>query len=184
MKKKIKNKTAPGLNYTTTQLTVLVVLRVLIGWHFLYEGIAKALNPYWSSAGFLLESKGILSGLATSIVASPAALKIVDFLNIWGLIAIGLGLIAGCLTRVASISGIVLLFLYYAFNPPFIGYSYSTPVEGSYLIINKNLIEICALFVLMLFPTGTIIGLDRLIFIKKKPEKRVLKMLLGLEGFK
>jgi len=156
--------------YTTTQLTALVVLRVFIGWHFLYEGMVKVLNPYWSSAGFLLETKGILSGLATSIAANPAALRVVDFLNMWGLIAIGLGLIAGCLTRIASISGIALLFFYYVFNPPFIGYTYSTPVEGSYIIVNKNLIEMCALFVLTIFPTGTIIGLDRLIFLKKKPE--------------
>jgi thiosulfate dehydrogenase [quinone] large subunit len=157
-------------SYTTTQLTSLVVLRILIGWHFLYEGIVKVLNPYWSSAGFLLETKGIFSGLATSIVASPAALGIIDFLNMWGLIVIGLGLIAGCLTRIASISGIALLFFYYVFNPPFIGYTYSAPVEGSYIIVNKNLIEMCALFVLTIFPTGTIIGLDRLIFMKKKPE--------------
>jgi len=157
-------------NYTSTQLTSLVVLRILIGWHFLYEGIVKVLNPYWSSAGFLLETKGIFSGLATSIVASSTVLGIIDFLNMWGLIVIGLGLIAGCLTRIASISGIALLFFYYVFNPPFIGYTYSTPVEGSYLIVNKNLIEMCALFVLTIFPTGTIIGLDRLIFLKKKPE--------------
>lgn len=157
-------------NYTTTQLTGLVVLRILIGWHFLYEGIVKVLNPYWSSAGYLLEAKGIFSGLATSIVANPGTLRAVDFLNKWGLILIGLGLIAGCLTRVAGISGIVLLFLYYMFNPPLIGYTYSTPVEGSYLIVNKNLIEMCALFVLTLFPTGIIIGLDRLIFIRKKPD--------------
>ena len=156
--------------YTTTQLTALVVLRVLIGWHFLYEGMVKVLNPYWTSAGFLLETKGILSGLATAIVASPGALRVVDFLNMWGLIAIGLGLIAGCLTRIASISGIAILFFYYIFNPPFIGYTYTTPVEGSYLIVSKNLIEMCALFVLTIFPTGTIIGLDRLIFLKKKPE--------------
>ncbi len=158
------------VNYTQIQLAALVILRVLIGWHFLYEGIAKLLNPYWSSAGFLLETKGIFSGLATSIVASPNALKVVDFINIWGLIAIGAGLIAGALTQIASIAGIVLLFLYYAFNPPFIGYTYTSPAEGSYLIINKIFIEMWALVVLTLFPTGKMIGLDRFIFIKKKPE--------------
>jgi thiosulfate dehydrogenase [quinone] large subunit len=157
-------------NYTQAQLTVLVVFRLLIGWHFLYEGIAKLLNPYWSSAGYLLETKGIFSGLATSIVSSPAALKIVDFLNVWGLIAIGAALMAGVLTRASSIVGIVLLLLYYIFNPPFIGYTYANPAEGSYLIINKILIEMWALLVLILFPTGKIIGLDRLIFYKKKPE--------------
>jgi thiosulfate dehydrogenase [quinone] large subunit len=156
-------------DYTSLQLTALVILRVVIGWHFLYEGIVKVLNPYWSSAGFLLETKGIFKGLATSIIASPGALRLVDFLNEWGLVLIGLGLIAGCLTRVASISGMVLLFFYYVFHPPFIGYTYTTPVEGSYLIVNKNLIELFALYVLTLFPTGSIIGLDRFIFFKRKP---------------
>ena len=46
------------------QLYGLVTLRVLIGWHFLYEGIAKLINPYWSSAAYLLDSKWIFSGLA------------------------------------------------------------------------------------------------------------------------
>jgi len=102
---KTKKKSENVLDYTTTQLTALVILRVVIGWHFLYEGIVKVLNPYWSSAGFFLEVKGIFKGLATSIVANPGALSFVDFVNKWGLILIGLGLIAGCLTRIASISG-------------------------------------------------------------------------------
>ncbi len=157
-------------NYTQAQLTVLVVFRLLIGWHFLYEGIAKLLNPYWSSAGYLLETKGIFSGLARSIVSSPAALKVVDFLNVWGLIAIGAALIAGVLTQASSIAGVVLLLVYYIFNPPFIGYTYTNPAEGSYLIINKVMIEMWALLVLIAFPTGKIIGLDRFIFFKKRPE--------------
>ena len=45
----------------------LVVLRVLIGWHFLYEGISKLINPYWSSAAYLLDSKWIFSGLAKQL---------------------------------------------------------------------------------------------------------------------
>lgn len=171
MSTKTKKRSENVSDYSTLQLTALVILRVAIGWHFLYEGIAKVLNPYWSSAGFLLETKGIFKGLATSIVANPGALSFVDFVNKWGLILIGLGLITGCLTRIASISGIVLLFLYYIFHPSFIGYAYTTPVEGSYLIVNKNLIELFALFVLTMFPTGKVIGLDRLIFIQKKPSQ-------------
>jgi thiosulfate dehydrogenase [quinone] large subunit len=154
--------------YSSIQLTALVALRVLIGWHFLYEGIVKVLNPYWSSAGYLLDTKWIFSGLARTIVSSPTALKMVDFLNEWALIAIGVALIAGFLTRIASISGVVLLFLYYIFHPPFIGYTYITPAEGNYLFVDKNLIEMCALFVLTLFPTGIAVGLDRFIFKKNK----------------
>jgi thiosulfate dehydrogenase (quinone) large subunit len=152
---------------THAQLAALVLLRVLIGWHFLYEGLVKVFNPYWTSAGFLMESKWILSGLFSAIVANPAALKIVDTMNAWGLIFIGFGLILGCLTRIAGYAGIALLALYYAAAPPFIGMSYSIPFEGSYLIVNKNLIELCALIVLMLFPTGTIIGLDKMVLMRK-----------------
>jgi len=95
--------------YTSLQLTVLVVLRFLIGWHLLYEGIAKLLNPNWSSAGFLMESKWILSGFSDWIISNSNLLNIVDFLNTWGLIAIGAGLIAGLFTRTAAISGAILL---------------------------------------------------------------------------
>lgn len=150
--------------YSNVQLVSLVFLRILIGWHFLYEGISKVVNPYWSSANYLLESKWIFSGLFTSIVANPAALKIVDFLNEWGLIAIGLGLIAGCFTRMATIAGIMLLLLYYVSTPPLVGLTYTIPTEGSYLLVNKNLIEMAALIVLALFPTGTLVGLDIFIF--------------------
>lgn len=153
-------------NYSAWQVTALVILRMMIGWHLLYEGISKLINPYWSSAGYLMESKWIFASWFQSIVANPTALKIVDFLNEWGLIAIGLGLIAGVLTQVATIAGIVLLLLYYFANPPFVGLTYSMPTEGSYLIINKTLIEAAALFVLAIFPTGRKIGFDSFLFKK------------------
>lgn len=156
-------------NCSNIQLSALVLLRIFIGWHFLYEGISKLLNPYWSSAGYLMESKWILSGIFKSIVASPVILKIVDYLNIIGLVAIGIALIIGFLGRTASISGIALLLLYYLSHPPF-GYEYTAPAEGSYIVIDKNLIEMCALFVLTMFPTSKIIGIDRLICRKHRPE--------------
>ena len=34
-----------GFQYSKLQLTLLVLLRVGIGWHFLYEGIAKLTSP-------------------------------------------------------------------------------------------------------------------------------------------
>ena len=45
-------------NYTTTQLSALVILRVLTGWYFLYEGVTKLLSPSWSAYGYLMDSKG------------------------------------------------------------------------------------------------------------------------------
>lgn len=150
--------------YTAFQTFTLVFLRMLIGWHFLYEGIAKLLNPYWTSAGYLSESKWLFSGWFTTITDNPTLLRIVDFLNIWGQIAIGAALIIGLLTTWTCIAGIFLLIIYYVCNPPFVGYSYTLPSEGSYLVVNKILIEMAALGILLAFPTGKIMGLDGLLF--------------------
>jgi len=152
-------------DYTPLQMTILVVLRFLIGWHLLYEGFSKLLIPNWTSFGFLQESKWILAGLAKWILAHDNVLSVVDFLNTWGLIAIGLGLIVGLFTRIAAISGAALLFVYYLNNPPLIGLEYTVPSEGSYLVVSKTLIESCALVLLAIFPTGTVFGLD--MFVRK-----------------
>lgn len=146
--------------FTACQLTALILLRFLIGWHLLYEGFSKLLIPNWSSFGFLQESKWILAGFARFVMEHEGVLRIVDFLNTWGLIAIGLGLIFGLFTKLASYCGAILLLLYYANNPPFIGLEYSVPTEGNYLVVSKTLIESAALVVLALFPTSNIFGLD------------------------
>ncbi len=147
-------------HFTALQLTSLVALRMLIGWHLLYEGFAKLMQPSWSSVGFLKESQWILSGFAEWIISSPAILAAVNTLNTWGLIAIGLGLILGLFARAAALAGALLLFLYYLNNPPLLGLEYAMPTEGSYLIVSKTLIEAAALFALFLFPTSAIVGLD------------------------
>ena len=149
--------------YSGSQLFGLVILRILIGWHFLYEGISKLVNPYWSSAAYLLDSKWIFSSLAERIVANPTLLEVTDSVNMWGLTIVGLSLLLGFMSRYGAIAGLVFILLYYIFAPPFIGLEYSKPGEGSYIIVNKNLIEACALYVLYLFPTSQLIGLDRLI---------------------
>jgi thiosulfate dehydrogenase [quinone] large subunit len=153
----------PGIVVNNIQLYGLVALRVLIGWHILYEGIAKLINPYWSSAAYLLDSKWIFSGWAESIVSDPTLLTISDYVNMWGLTLVGLCLVLGLYSRHAAIGGMVFILLYYLFAPPLLGLEYSRPGEGSYLIVNKNLIEACALFVLYTFPTSHLIGLDRLL---------------------
>jgi thiosulfate dehydrogenase (quinone) large subunit len=154
--------------YSNMQLFWLVALRVLIGWHFLYEGLVKVINPNWSSAGYLMDSQGLLAGFFQSMATNQTVLSVVDFMNMWGLVAIGLGLILGCFTRIALSGGIILLLFYYLSHPPFVGLKYGLPMEGSYLIVNKNLIEMAAMVVLFFFPTSKIVGVDRLIFKRKK----------------
>lgn len=156
------------MNYSRLQLISLTVLRVLVGWHLLYEGVSKLINPYWSSAAYLLDSKWLLSGVAETIVANPTLLSISDNVNMWGLTLIGTLLLLGLFTRHAAVVGAILVLLYYLFAPPFLGLEYSKPAEGSYLIVNKNLIEACTLWVLYVLPTSHIIGLDRFFKVTRK----------------
>ncbi len=155
------------------QIVTMFVLRILIGWHLLYEGFSKLLTPDWSSFGFLQESQWFLEGFAKWIISNGSILSMVDFMNTWGLIAIGVGLIIGLFTRTAAISGAILLLMYYFNNAPIIGIEYSIPAEGNYLIVSKTLIEAAALFVLAVFPTGSVLGLD--VFIVRLKNKQKLK---------
>ena len=99
-----------------------------------------------------------------NMAENPSVLNFVDFLNIWGLILIGISLMLGVFTRIGAIAGAVLLAFYYVSHPPFATLTYTAPSEGNYLVVNKTLIEMVALLVLFVFPSGKIMGLDRLIY--------------------
>jgi uncharacterized membrane protein YphA (DoxX/SURF4 family) len=147
------------------------LLRIIIGWHLLYEGIVKIFNPAWTSAHYLRESKWLFSGFFQWIAGNSTVLQIADFLNAWGLVIIGLFLFIGFFTRIASIAGALLLLLYYVANPPFV-YS-SIPTVNHFYIINYNLIEAFILIILATFPNNYLYGLHRFIyqFHSKKVEK-------------
>ncbi len=154
--------------FTTFQLTTLVLLRLMIGWQILYEGISKLIIPNWSSAGYLRESQWVLSGFSNWIISHDGVLQVVDLMNTWGLIAIGLGLILGLFARLAAIAGAALIFVYFLNSPPLLGLEYSLPADGNYLIFNKTLIEAVGLLILVAFPTSSIFGLDMFMLRFKK----------------
>lgn len=128
----------------------VTLLRFLVGWHFLYEGLWKLLSGSWSAEPYLSSSEWIAAKLFHTIAETPTLLKVVDLLNIWGLTLIGLALILGVAIRFASISGIVLLALYYLAHPPF-----TAPAGGeSHLLwIDRNVIEAFALAVICVIPS-------------------------------
>ncbi|MEN9920048.1 MAG: hypothetical protein RL662_2484 [Bacteroidota bacterium] len=158
--------------YSITQTCWLVALRLAIGWHFLYEGVVKFLNPKWSAYPYLLDSQGLLSDMFHAIAEDPSMLSLVNFINIYGLIAVGLGLMLGCFASMASIGGVIFLTFYYLSHPPFIGATYMLPTEGVYLWVDKTMIEAFALLVLFHFPTSYMIGFDRYIYPFMKSKKQ------------
>ncbi len=144
---------------TNVQGYALVLLRILIGWHFLYEGVIKAYNPSWTSRGYLLSASILKPFFAW--LASDSLISVIDNLNIIGLIAVGMSLLIGIKVKWGCIGGILLLMLYYMAHPPFPGLPQG-PSEGSYWVVNKNLIEMVALFVIYQFPLTTVFGLENL----------------------
>jgi thiosulfate dehydrogenase [quinone] large subunit len=144
-------------------MIAITVLRVVVGWHFLYEGLAKLTSPSWSAAGYLKQARGPFADMFKGLASQPNLLANADLITMWGLTIVGLLLILGLFTRLASLAGIGFILLFYLCNPPFIGYFYSIPTEGSYLIVNKNLVELCALAVIFTTGSGRFAGLDRIV---------------------
>ncbi|NJK87144.1 MAG: DoxX family membrane protein [Bacteroidales bacterium] len=154
------------LNRSVVKTIGLALLRIAIGWHFLFEGISKLFTPGWTSADFLQLSNWLFSGFFHWIADNPFILGITDLIVIWGIILIGLALFLGIFERIAAISGMVIILLFWLANPPLTGLDFGIPHEGNYLIVDKNLVEFFALFILLLFPSGKYFGIDH--FFRKK----------------
>jgi len=135
------------------EVLTVSVLRMAIGWHFFYEGVAKITAGGWSAQSYLANTTSFLSPFYHWLAASPA-IGIINWLNIIGLILIGLALFFGCFTRIAAVSGAVLLLLYYFAYPPY-GFSLITTSGESHLyIVNYQLFEAIALIFFAIYPYG------------------------------
>ena len=159
----------PSKALSSFQQAALFALRTAIGWHFLYEGLYKLRMPgwtqdgqplaAWTAAGFLKGSSGPLGRLAR-VAVDAGMLPWIDKLVMIGIAAVGFSLILGLLTRAGCIGGLVLLSMFYFLAVPTTGMP-QPQAEGSYLFVNKTLIEGLAVLVLLSFDTGRIAGLDR-----------------------
>ena len=128
----------------------ITILRVAIGWHFLFEGISKIIQGNWTSSAFLLNTTGFFSGFYHLIASSPALLMVTDMLNMYGLLIIGTALFIGIFSRYASLAGALLLTMYYFAYPPF-GNPMMNPSDGHLFMVDKLFIEAAALLFLFFY---------------------------------
>jgi thiosulfate dehydrogenase [quinone] large subunit len=155
---------------TRWQGVALVVLRTLLGWHFLYEGYYKLVLPAWSSAGaplpawsaagYLRAATGPLAP-AFRALAAPSLAGWIDLAVPITLVLVGLSLVLGLFTRRGCQGAVVLLTLFYLAAIPLDGVP-RPGAEGTYLLVNKTLVELAAALVLLTSRTETIAGLDLL----------------------
>jgi uncharacterized membrane protein YphA (DoxX/SURF4 family) len=153
----------------------ITILRVAIGWHFLYEGLSKIFMDGWTSKAYLANSTGFLSEFYLWLSQGGSIVRVVDFINIYGLILIGLFLFVGVFIRISAGGGILLLVLYYFAYPPF-GSSLFGSLEGHLFIVNKNFIEA---FVLLWFVLSKKTGYSLEMLIKSR---RLLNDAIDKEG--
>ena len=128
----------------------ITILRVAIGWHFLFEGISKIIQGNWTSSAFLLNTTGFFSGFYHLIASSPALLMVTDMLNMYGLLIIGTALFIGIFSRYASLAGALLLTMYYFAYPPF-GNPMMNASDGHLFMVDKLFIEAAALLFLFFY---------------------------------
>ncbi len=150
------------------EAVALVLLRTLIGWHFLYEGYYKLVSPAWtragapvpawSASGYLKAATGPLAGVFHALGQSSHA-GWVDSLVPVGLVLVGLSLMLGLLTQVGLWGALAFLTLFYLSAIPTEGVP-RPGNEGTYLIVSKTLIEWAAVVVLIACRTGGMAGVD------------------------
>lgn len=153
-------------------LWTIALLRVLIGWHFLYEGIIKLYNPDWTSFGYLATAQGPLEPVFRAMT-SEAVLPWIDTMNWAALVFVGITLILGVFEKAGALVGAGLLLLYYLAHPSWPGMA-QVNTEGSYWIVNKNLIEAVACLVLFYQTSGFLFGLPRILSKNKATTKTEL----------
>lgn len=173
-----------NINSNTSHTIIFSILRISIGWHFLWEGWIKLSHPTWSAAGYLNNAWGPLAPLFKGIAEVPFLLAISDFLLPWLLFLSGLMLMLGLFTRMAIGIAMLLLVMFIcatpAVDPSFTPqnihweqFTFSTQhaqwagkqmigAEGNYFLVSKNLIEFFALACLLTIPQTTMVGLDSL----------------------
>jgi len=132
----------------------IFLLRIALGFLFFYAGFSKIVDPQWSAKGYL-ENAQTLSGFYQWL-SSLDILPLVNFLNEWGTTLIGVSLILGAFVRISTITGILLMLLYYI---PILHFPY---VGDHSFLIDEHILYILVLVLLFYAKAGTIWGLDAL----------------------
>jgi thiosulfate dehydrogenase [quinone] large subunit len=144
--------TAEGKLHTLSVWFILA-LRLMMGLAFLQAGLDKLLGEGFSAAGYLQNAPSANgSPLAELFVSMAQTPWFMDFVNIavpWGQLFIGLGLLVGCLTRLAAFWGAFMMMMFYFGN---------WDIAHGY--INGDLAYLLVFLSVAAFGAGRILGLD------------------------
>lgn len=136
----------------TSQFSLFLV-RLAMGWMFLYAGLTKVIDPKWTAAGYLANAKTFPAFFQWFLL--PQNIGWVNVVNEWGLTFLGISLILGLGVRFSSILGAGLMLLYYL---PILQFPYPNP--NSY-IVDQHAIYIMTLLFFAAIRAGRYYGLEK-----------------------
>jgi thiosulfate dehydrogenase [quinone] large subunit len=128
-------------------------LRVLTGWWMLHAGLTKVMENglFMPEAGlmwFIQDSTNILYPVMSAF--SGDLLPIVQFMIPVGEVLVGLGVLVGCLTRLAAYNGAILMAFFYFGNKDWAHGMFSGDMMGLLLFIT-----------IAVFGAGRVWGIDQ-----------------------
>lgn len=164
---------SPGAMMTSTAAKALAVLRITVGFYFLWAFLDKTFGweyhtpaaKAWIHGGS--PTKGFLSGVAVGPFQSQfhaiAGAPLTDWLFMLGLVSIGVALIAGVAIRIAACSGVVLLVGMWLAEWPMARLDSAGEATGSTNpFVDDHIVDGLVLIVVALTYAGTTWGLGRI----------------------
>ncbi len=141
-----------------------IALRIALGGMFFFSGLAKF--GEWSAESYLLKASGPFAAWFQSLAGNG----VVDALNAWGMVLIGLALVIGFLVRPAAIAGIAMMTLYY----------FAHFVENTaYGYIDQHVIFALVFFLFAAGGAGNVFGLNALALRSLRHPNAFAKYMLG-----
>lgn len=129
----------------------VVMLRLITGWWFFHAGITKLME-----GGLMMDATGWMQYGAEGTLVHPItnwfaqnAAWLPNLLIPMGETLIGLGLLVGCLTRLAAFFGAFLMAFFYVGNAGF-GHGF----------VNGDLMGLLLMVTMIVFAAGRVLGID------------------------
>ncbi|SEW15954.1 DoxX family membrane protein [Halobacterium jilantaiense] len=145
----------------------VAMVRVLVGWWFFHSGFTKLLD-----SGLNFDAAGYLQGMSGTTLG-PVATFLADYPDLIGAMVpifetlIGLALIAGLLTRLASFGGVVFMSLFWVGNGRF-----------GHGLVNSDFMGLLLFVTMIVFAAGRYYGLDafveKLSVVQNNPKLRYI----------
>lgn len=137
----------------TLSVWFILALRLMMGIAFLQAGSSKLLGGGFSAAGYLANAPAANgSPFADLFISMSQTTWFMEFVNLavpWGQLLIGLGLLVGCLTRLAAFWGAFMMVMFYFGN---------WDIAHGY--INGDFAYMLVFLSVAAFGAGRILGLD------------------------